>query len=370
MKFTITRETLLKPLQLVAGVVEKRQTLPVLSNVLITVENNEITLTGTDLEVEMACKIPLDDKYKEGAITTSARKLLDIVRSLPEGANIKISEEKQKVTVKSGSSRFTLSCLPATDFPNVEDEVKALNITLAQKALKRLIDRTAFSMAQQDVRYYLNGMLLEVTPTHLRAVSTDGHRLAMCSLENNNAEVGTMQVIIPRKGVIELQRLLQDTDDEVVVSIGNNQLRATLNDFIFTSKLVDGKFPDIGRVMPGFDKPVIFTANKSDILAALASGGAAARDSKYGGVKMTVGAIGGDVVFSSSSADGSESTAACNVEGATQFTSGLNSGYLADAINFVRGDTVTFRCESEQSAMLITGDDKEKRKAVVMPMRL
>ncbi|MCB1614991.1 MAG: DNA polymerase III subunit beta [Pseudomonadales bacterium] len=368
MKFTITRETLLKPLQLVAGVVEKRQTLPVLSNVLITVENNEITLTGTDLEVEMACKIPLDDKYKEGAITTSARKLLDIVRSLPEGANIKISEEKQKVTVKSGSSRFTLSCLPATDFPNVEDEVKALNITLAQKALKRLIDRTAFSMAQQDVRYYLNGMLLEVTPTHLRAVSTDGHRLAMCSLENNNAEVGTMQVIIPRKGVIELQRLLQDTDDEVVVSIGNNQLRATLNDFIFTSKLVDGKFPDYQRVLPkGGDKVVI--AERGLLKQSFARASILSNE-KYRGVRLFLSE--GLLTMTANNPEQEEAQEQVAVDyNGDELEIGFNVSYLVEALNALSGEEVKLILSDSNSSALLEENTEDNDSAyVVMPMRL
>ena len=181
MHFTIQREALLKPLQLVAGVVERRQTLPVLSNVLLVVEGQQLSLTGTDLEVELVGRVVLEDAAEPGEITVPARKLMDICKSLPNDVLIDIRVEEQKLLVKAGRSRFTLSTLPANDFPTVEEGPGSLNFSIAQSKLRRLIDRTSFAMAQQDVRYYLNGMLLEVNGGTLRSVATDGHRLAMCS---------------------------------------------------------------------------------------------------------------------------------------------------------------------------------------------
>lgn len=368
MKFTISRETLLKPLQLVAGVVEKRQTLPVLSNVLISLEKNELRLTGTDLEVEMVCRIPFEDKHKEGAITTSARKLLDIIRSLPEAANITFSLEKQRVMVSSGGSRFTLSTLPASEFPNVEDEVKAINIAISQASLKRLIDRTAFSMAQQDVRYYLNGMLMELTPDSLRTVSTDGHRLAMCTLQGKFGVQEATQVIIPRKGVLELQRLLQDVDDEVSLSMGNNQLRASLNDFTFTSKLVDGKFPDYQRVLPkGGDKVVV---GERDSLKHAFSRASILSNEKYRGVRLLLkeGAI--TMIANNPEQEEAQEEVCVEYQG-PELEIGFNVSYLVDALNVLSGDDVKMVfSDSNSSALLEENDEPNDSVYVVMPMRL
>lgn len=212
MHFTIQREALLKPLQLVAGVVERRQTLPVLSNVLLVVEGQQLSLTGTDLEVELVGRVVLEDAAEPGEITVPARKLMDICKSLPNDVLIDVRVEEQKLLVKAGRSRFTLSTLPANDFPTVEEGPGSLNFSIAQSKLRRLIDRTSFAMAQQDVRYYLNGMLLEVNGGTLRSVATDGHRLAMCSLDAQIPSQDRHQVIVPRKGILELARLLTEQD--------------------------------------------------------------------------------------------------------------------------------------------------------------
>ena len=197
MKFVISREALLRPLQLVAGVVEKRQTLPVLSNVLLEVQGQQLSLTGTDLEVELVGRVTLDEVGQEGEITVPAKKLMDICRSLPDGAEITIEQDDQRVNVRSGRSRFTLSTLPATEFPNVENIAGEQHFVLEQNKLRRVIDRTSFAMAQQDVRYYLNGMLFEVTANGLRTVSTDGHRLATAHVEMAGPDTA-QQIILPR----------------------------------------------------------------------------------------------------------------------------------------------------------------------------
>ncbi|MGE4475579.1 MAG: DNA polymerase III subunit beta, partial [Stutzerimonas sp.] len=250
MHFTISREALLKPLQLVAGVVERRQTLPVLSNVLLVVEGQQLSLTGTDLEVELVGRVALEDAAEPGEITVPARKLMDICKSLPADALIDVRLDEQKALIKSGRSRFTLSTLPASDFPTVEEGPGSLNFSVEQGKLRRLIERSGFAMAQQDVRYYLNGMLIEVSNGMLRAVATDGHRLAMCSMQAGIEQADRHQVIVPRKGILELARLLTDQDAQVNVVLGQHHIRATTGEFTFTSKLVDGKFPDYERVLP------------------------------------------------------------------------------------------------------------------------
>ena len=230
MKFVISREALLKPLNLVAGVVERRQTLPILSNVLLQLEADQLSITGTDLEVELVGRVTLDKASKAGgAITVPARKLADICKSLPDDSDIEFTQDEQRVVVKSGRSRFTLSTLAANDFPSVEESPGSQDFTVKQGDLKRLIDRTSFAMAQQDVRYYLNGMLWEVSDGQLRMVATDGHRLLhpCCPIKTEENQ----QVIMPRKGIVELARLLMNENDDVRVVIGSNHIRATTAEF-------------------------------------------------------------------------------------------------------------------------------------------
>jgi len=249
MKFTIQREEFLKPLQQVIGVVERRQTLPVLGNVLINAAKRQVKLTATDLEVELQAQVAVA-VAEAGDITLPARKLHDICRTLPEGAEIDISVKNDRALVRSGKSRFTLSTLPAGEFPVVDKLKSASRIILSRKTLHDLIDHTAFAMAQQDVRYYLNGLMLEPGDGLLRAVATDGHRLAMCQVEADTGGAAEQQVIVPRKGVQELHRLLDEEEAPVELEISSNHLRITTGDLRFTSKLIDGRFPDYQRVIP------------------------------------------------------------------------------------------------------------------------
>src|SRR5690554_6752514 len=261
MQFTISRDAILKPLQLAAGVVERRHTLPVLANVLLTLKDGILEITGTDLEVELIGRAAVADMRQDGEVTVPGRKLLDICKALPEDAVLEFSTDENKVIVKAGRSKFTLASLPASDFPVTVDEPGTFELKVVRSELKTLIDACGFAMAQQDVRYYLNGMLFELGESWLRVVATDGHRLAMCTtgaatgIEADNRH----QVIVPRKGVMELSRLLSESgQDELTLLFGMSHIRARLNDFTFTSKLVDGRFPDYQRVLPrGGDKIVI-----------------------------------------------------------------------------------------------------------------
>ena len=237
MKFSLSREALLKPLQLVVGVVERRQTLPILSNVLLSLEQSRLSMTGTDLEVEIVGVTDIDATGEDGDVTVSARKLVDICRSLPDGAMVDFSSSDGKATIKSGRSKFTLSTLPANEFPSVDEGEKSVEFMVAGSVLKGLIEATSFAMAQQDVRYYLNGMLWELNENKLRAVATDGHRMALCDGICDVSVVEPITSIIPRKGIIELSRLLDE--NEVKVAMGSNHIRVTGGDYCFTSKLVD-----------------------------------------------------------------------------------------------------------------------------------
>ena len=248
MKLHAGRDVLLKPLQAVIGVVERRQTMPILSNVLLVAREGVLSVTATDLEVELVATAEVTVEAG-GEITVSGRKLLDICRALPDGSDIDISLSGEKLVVRSGRSKFSLATLPAAEFPSVEDIKAGQTIQVSQQVLGRLIEKTHFSMAQQDVRYYLNGMLLETGGKFLRAVATDGHRLALCEAEIDGASLEEQQVIVPRKGVLELQRLM-DGEGDLNIELGANHVRIQLEDIRFTSKLIDGRFPEYDRVIP------------------------------------------------------------------------------------------------------------------------
>src|SRR5690348_9672883 len=226
MKLTTTREDFLAPLQSVIGVVERRQTMPVLANVLLAARDGRLHITGTDLEVELVAASTVNVQ-QPGDITVPGRKLLDIFRSLPEKTSVALSTEGERVSLKAGRSRFTLSTLPAAEFPLVDEINAQQTLTVSQGEFRRLIDKTHFSMAQQDVRYYLNGMLLETEGKQLRAVATDGHRLALCETELASRAKNAQQVIVPRKGVLELQRIL-GSEGNLELAVGTNHVRAQI----------------------------------------------------------------------------------------------------------------------------------------------
>lgn len=367
MHFTISREALLKPLQLVAGVVERRQTLPVLSNVLLVVEGQQLSLTGTDLEVELVGRVALEDAAEPGEITVPARKLMDICKSLPADALIDIRLDEQKALIKSGRSRFTLSTLPASDFPTVEEGPGSLNFSVEQGKLRRLIERSGFAMAQQDVRYYLNGMLIEVSNGMLRAVATDGHRLAMCSMQAGIEQADRHQVIVPRKGILELARLLTDQDAQVNVVLGQHHIRATTGEFTFTSKLVDGKFPDYERVLPrGGDKLVI---GDRQTLREAFSRTAILSNEKYRGIRLQLESGLLKIQANNPEQEEAEEEVVVDYSGAA-LEIGFNVSYLLDVLGVMTADQVRMTLSDSNSSALVQEADNDDSAYVVMPMRL
>lgn len=365
MKFKVNREALLKPLQQVAGVVERRQTLPVLSNVLMQVEGSRLAMTGTDLEVELIGRIDLDSG-EDGEITVPARKLMDISRELPEGADIEFDYSDQRLTIKSGRFRSTLSTLPAEDFPSVDRSAEEMTTALDAKSFKRLLDRTAFAMAQQDVRYFLNGMLIEIGDGHVRTVATDGHRLAMSNLEMETA--GEMrQVIVPRKGILELQRLLQEVDGDVKVTIGSNHLCAESADFTLTTKLVDGRFPDYERVVPrNGDKTVM--ADKQELRQAL-SRTAILSNEKFRGIRVNLSNGQLQLTANNPEQEEAEEVVTVDYEGG-DLEVGFNVGYLQDVLGVVDGDKVKITLADSNSSALLEEPENDDSVYVVMPMKL
>lgn len=368
MKFSITREALLKPLQQAAGVVERRQTLPVLSNVLVKLhDGSNLSITGTDLEVELVGRASLEQPGVDGEITIPAKKFLDICRSLPESAHIQVSIEGNKAKIKSGSSRYTLSTLPASEFPSVEDSPSALEIVLKQSQLRRLIDRTSFSMAQQDVRYYLNGMLFELSPQHVRSVATDGHRLALCTCLAPTPASAAHHAILPRKGVVELSRLLSDSGDEVRLLFGNSHLRATLGDFTFTSKLVDGKFPDYERVVPkNGNKQIV--AGREQLRTAFSRVSILSNE-KYRGVRLQIEPGSLKMIANNPEQEEAEEHLEIDYSG-DSLEIGFNVNYLVDILGVLSGDNAKMTLFDANSSMLLQDALDGDSLYVVMPMRL
>lgn len=367
MKFTVSREKLIKPLQQVAGVVERRQTLPVLSNVLMVVDGTKLSMTGTDMEVELVAHIELDEAATSAEITIPAKKLLDICKSLPTDADIAFELNDQKMVVKSGRSRFSLATLPANDFPNLEETTGDISFTINQGYLKQIIDRTSFAMAQQDVRFYLNGMLFELSKNRLRAVATDGHRLALCDGEAVIDVDDTFQAIIPRKGVIEVARLFSDEDTDVALSLSQNHVRVETSDLRFTSKLVDGKFPDYQRVLPKKGDKIVI-GDKSAMKQSF-SRVAILSNEKYRGVriKITDGAI--CIVANNPEQEEAEEILSVDYNG-PELEIGFNVTYLLDVLNVIVSDNVKIALNDSNSSALVTDAEDESAMYVVMPMRL
>ena len=365
MKFSAAREIILKPLQTVVGVVERRQTMPILSNVLLSVQGNKLSVTATDLEVEMVAETEVKAEAG-GEITVPGRKLHDIFRALPEGASVEISQNGDRVNVKAGRSRFTLSTLRAADFPTVEEVGAKQTLRLNKPDLRRLVDKTHFSMAQQDVRYYLNGLFLETERKRLRAVATDGHRLALSEAELLAAATRDEQLIVPRKGVLELSRLL-DGEGEVQLALGANHIRVHLDGIRLTSKLIDGRFPEYGRVVPSEPKNLL-KADRNLFRQALQRT-AILSNEKYRGVRLELSP--NSVVLQANNPEQEEAVETLEVEySGDTMEIGFNVNYLLDALAAVDGEQVEFGVTDANSSCLIREPGSDRTKFVVMPMRL
>jgi DNA polymerase-3 subunit beta len=368
MKFTILREALLKPLQLVTGVVERRQTLPVLANLLVQADENGLSLTGTDLEVEMiaSCAVPIE---QHGEVTIPARKLADIWRALPDGADVSVAVEGERAVIRSGRSRFTLATLPAVDFPKVESADSDVVVSLPQNQIGQLIDQVSFAMAQQDVRVFLNGMLLEIGEKTIRAVATDGHRLAMATKPcQSNAGPGTVkQAIVPRKAVIEMGRLLDEENENLSIQLGSNHLKVTKGDVTLTTKLVDGQFPDYEKVVPKDISRVLSgdtdTLKQGFLRASILS------NEKYRGVRLAITPESLTIQANNPEQEEAEETVPVQFSG-DQLEIGFNVSYLLDVLSVLNSDQVQMSVSDANSSALLEAPENSDAVYVVMPMRL
>ncbi|MDE0056443.1 MAG: DNA polymerase III subunit beta [Gammaproteobacteria bacterium] len=376
MKFSTDRGTLLKALSMVAGVVERPQQtqgiLPVLSHLLFDCDDEGLSITGTDLEVELNVRISEGVEVEQpGRATVPGRKLAEIWRSLPEDAPVSV-ETGDQATVRSGRSRFQLATLPEEEYPSVDTGGEGeTRLSVAPGDLRRLMDQTSFAMAQQDVRYYLNGLLFEVTESHIRTVATDGHRLAMCTLPGGAQGTERVQAIVPRKGVVELGRLLADAEDSVEISLGMNYLRAENSGYTLTTKLVEGKFPDYATVIPSVGERQLSGSRETlrqSFLRAAIIGSDQRRVAPLVRLKIEEDRL---VVKANNAETQEEAEEEVSVDyQGDAFEIGFNVDYLQDVLGVVDTEDVRISISDGGGSALIETGDSEESVFVVMPMRL
>jgi DNA polymerase-3 subunit beta len=366
MNIQINRETLLKPLTSVTSIVEKRHTLPILSNLLLEVKQNKIHLTATDLEMQISLTV---DSVTSGDFSTtlSAKKLLDICRSLPDNAEINMSTTESRITLKAAKSRFNLQTLPAADYPVMtKTQTNSTLVVLAQRELKDLLKQVEFAMAQQDIRYYLNGLLFEIAANKLNIVGTDGHRLSFTSTElKQNYE--KQDVILPRKTVVELIKLLDDSEDEVQIELASNQVNFSFANLKLISKVIDGKFPDYNRVIP-IGHQNTFSVERLNVLLAMQRASILSNE-KYRGIRMVLSNNNLKLISTNSDQEEAEEEMEINYSG-DALDIGFNVTYLIDVLNNTNSDQANFSFADANSSCLITIPNNPNYKYVVMPMRI
>jgi len=362
------REALLEPLQAVTGIIERRHTLPILSNVLLSRTDTHIEFVATDIEIEITTSMTAEEPGDDKKITVGARKLVDILRALPEGSEVTLALQDKRLQVRSGKSRFNLQTLSAEDFPRLAlAEAPATSFSVPQKLLKSLVGLVQYAMAQQDIRYYLNGLLMVVEEGQLKLVATDGHRLAYASREVGGKNLSKQEVILPRKTIIELSKLLEDSDDPVAIELSAVQAKFKFGNVVLVSKLVDGKFPDYGRVIPQ-NQPKKLKLERIALLQALQRAAILTSD-KFRGVRWVLGE--GSLKISCSNTEQEEAQEELDVpyKGET-LDIGFNVGYLVDVLNNLDVAEVECGLGDANSSALFTLPGRNDFKYVVMPMRI
>ena len=359
------RDAVLRPLQVVSGIVERRQTLPILANVLLKREGNRLSFTATDLEIQIQTSGEFDLAGDDAATTVNARKLVEILRALPE-ADVQLSLANRKLSIQSGRSKFHLQTLPAEEYPAVAQTPATVDFTIPASSLKYLLSMVHYAMAAQDIRYYLNGMLFVVAGTRVRGVATDGHRLALCEFERADA-AGATEVIIPRKTVQELTRLLPDGEEPVRIQVAANQARFSFGSIEFVSKLVEGKFPDYTKVIP-VNNPKTFLIDRSVLMQSLARTAILTTD-KFKGVRWVLAT--GSLKVSTTNTDQEEALDEIEIDyTGDSLDIGFNVTYLLDVLNNLKTDQVQLALGDSLGSALVTLPGSDNFKYVVMPMRI
>jgi len=366
MKTVIKREDILGPLQQVIGAVERRQTLPILGNVLLKSSGGDLSLTATDLEIEMVAGV-VADSSEDFQTTIPARKLLDICKALPDGSTISFNIEENRVSLTSARSRFTLASLPARDFPGLDEIEEQQSFSIPQNQFKELFDKTSFAMAQQDVRYYLNGILMELSPGKIKLVATDGHRLALSEVELETGVDADKQLIIPRKAVLELSRLLDVGDSHAKCILSQNHLRVETGPLVFTTKLIDGKFPDYQRVIP-VDGNKTMEVERETLKQSM-SRIAILSNEKYRGIRLMLSS--GNLSIQANNPDQEEAEEELQVDyDEADMEIGFNVTYLIDVLNVLNSEKVQIKLKDSNSSAIMSDSADSSSLYVVMPMRL
>jgi DNA polymerase-3 subunit beta len=362
-----TQEKVLSALQSVAGIVERRHTLPILANVMIRKTGSQIQLTTSDLEIQIRTSAVLDGDIGNFTTTVGARKLIDILRTMPSDQTVSLESSQNKLILKGGKSRFTLQSLPAEDFPLVQEASNFGPVfSVPQKTLKALLSQVSFAMAVHDIRYYLNGILFVAEGKQLSLVATDGHRLAFSSA-TLDVEVPRQEVILPRKTVLEMQRLLSDKEGAIEMQFAGNQAKFSFEGMEFVTKLVEGKFPDYNRVIPKNHKNII-TLGRTTLLASLQRT-AILTSEKFKGVRLNIEP--GTLRVASNNAEQEEAVDELDIDYAGDAIEiGFNVTYLIDALTNMEQDTVKMELADSNSSALLTIPDDAAFKYVVMPMRI
>ncbi len=366
MNIKIKRDVLLKPLSSVVGIVEKRQALPILSNLLLVGKDSKLIFTATDLEMQTSLNIDADIS-NEFEITISARKLFDITRALPENSELEFQITDSRINVKAGKSKFNLQTLPSKDYPILKrNDVEGVSFEISQKNLKALLKQVDFAMAQQDIRYYLNGLLFEIQGQKLNIVGTDGHRLSFTSTKLNQS-FEKKEVIIPRKTIMELIKLLEEDDGNVVVEILNQQVTFKFNDIFLITKVIDGKFPDYNRVIPsGYENG--FMINRQALLSAMQRASILSNE-KYRGIRLVLSENNMQLITTNSEQEEAQEDIEISYNKET-IDIGFNVTYLIDVLNNIQFDQLFFAFKDSNSSCLVTIPNNDDYKYVVMPMRI
>ena len=366
MNFIITRESLLKPLQQIVNVIEKRQTMPILANVLLNIESNKLILTGTDLEIQIIDEVAISNA-SSGSVTVPARKFLDICRLLPAGADINFQLSDDKVKIKSARSRFTLSTLAAEDYPKFSETKMDCAFSINAGILREAFNKTLFCMANQDVRYYLNGLMLNISNNKLKFVASDGHRLSIFETEIDLATGIEARILIPRKGIIEFNRLLDEPDMDVNVMFSKNHIKIAINNLVFLSKLIDAKYPEFSKVFQqAFFDPIYIEKN---VLKDALTRVAILSNEKLKGVSFVFEAKQLNISTHNPIHEEAEETLNIDYSG-EQISIAFNAQYVLEALTNLDSDQVVLTVASNVSSCFIEQPNEQKFKFIVMPMKL
>jgi len=363
----IEKEILLKPLQTIIGIVERKQPLPILSNVLIEKKDTSYHFVATDLEIQISTDLNSPEQSAGNeSVTVGAKKLQEVLRVLPDGSSLSVDIQNGKFQIKAGKSKFSLQTLPAQDFPKASDQAgEAEKIQVPESVFKKLLGSVQYAMAQQDIRYYLNGVLLMIEGTSLKLVATDGHRLAYVNTELENS-YSKQEAILPRKTITELYKLLGDTEEKITFEFAENQAKISFSDVSMTSKIIDGKFPDYGRVIPEYTNHL--SLNRLEILQALQRA-AILSNEKFRGVRFVLTEKNLRIISTNSEQEEAQEDIEANYHGGA-LDIGFNVNYLLDGLNSIAAEEIIFSFGDPNSSILITIPANEDFKYVVMPMRI